>query len=958
MKNSVACLFLVSLFSANGALAESVVLSDIDDLVIKSENNAEVVYTKDGKLYSGAVVQPDEQNRQLTYFYSNGKKHGVAFSRFSDGKMEYEVAYANGKKNGEEVLFYPNGEAQYKVSYKDDIKNGEEIIFYQNGKPQKRCNYENGELNGETYYFDENGDVTKIETYKKGIKNGKEKIIAKNVLLEENQYVDGLLNGTSKKFSTKYLTDEIEFVNGKKEGLHKKYESNGARMETPYKNDKKEGEAKIYYPGGAVSESVVYSNDKRNGVHKKFDLGGKLVFAVNYKDDLKDGIAREFDDKHKLTTVSYYVDDVKLAEVDINKRNDLKNILQSIEDKQLDKYSNKRNLWYKILWLGLNTENPEIIETLEKEMKMYAVDVNDMRIYKRYSGSQFESETKQLFFGLNLLDYAINLEAPGEILQKFINQIADKNSAGDTPLRDAVRLNKTAMVKFLLLNNADLTERDNEGNDILLYAIVTNSPLEMIQDIIRYGADVNTSDGQNQTPLTIAIAQKNVELVKLLLRNNAKIEKRPDGQELLYYAYDKKAQPEMLKVLLDNGQDINSADAEGNNLLLRALKDNNEEVAEFALENNADVNQQNNDGETAVSYVLFNKTAPEIFAAVFDENYDFEHKLQKPNKMVWKILMEQNKLDLLKKTWDKMPDVSSVADENKEIPVMVALNVANNPQLHELALSYIKKIDEKTLWQALISKDFELFTVLLGKQANINAQNDDGDSLLSYMIKNDYERKFLDALQSEDLIINAENKQRQTALDIALAKDNLKDAEYLLEAGANPNRATDGETYITKATPLEEKQVRLLMKYVKNFDTKLPNNESLLMRAVKNLNLPLFEYLSAQKDADFNIKDDNGNSLLLGAADHFAACKNAEDEQLSTDNFITIAKVLLKNGADINLRNGNGETLLIKLAKNCKDSYDALAKFVINNGADTEMKDQYNKKAADYRTNTEATDKK
>ena len=315
--------------------------------------------------------------------------------------------------------------------------------------------------------------------------------------------------------------------------------------------------------------------------------------------------------------------------------------------------------------------------------------------------------------------------------------------------------------------------------------------------------------------------------------------------------------------------------------------------------------------------------------------------------------MEQNRLDLLKKTWDKMPDIRTTVDADGEIPLKVALKAADNPQLHELALSYVDKADDTMVWEALKAKDFELFKDLLSKQANINSKSKEGDSLLIYMVKNDYDQKFSDLLLSEKLNIDTEDSEMNTALDIAIKKNDLKLAEYLLKAGANPDRLINGETYITKATPAQAELVKLLFKYTKHLKTDLPDNESISLRAVKNLNLPLFEYLIANNSLDLDAKDDNGNSLLLSTADYFAQAGDKDDEKQLNDNFLAIAKTLLEKGADINLRNGNGETLLIRIAQNCGDNYDELAKFLIDNGADTGLKDQYNKTAEDYRKQAE-----
>ena len=934
MKNFIAVLFLIGLFSAPDnvyAQAEGtgrkVVLSEAENLVFKTQNGEEIVFDRNGNLYNGAVVLPDEENRQVTYFYENGKKHGVANSKFlSNGKIGFETTYANGKKNGEEILFFFNGNPKYKRTYKDDLLDGEEVLYYQNGKPKRLNHYLNGKLTGVTTYFDENGEIVRTETYKDGMKNGPVKIIKNNTLLEE-----------------------IDFVNDKREGLYKTYSSEGSRREVPYKNDKKEGEGRIFSAHNTIIESVIYSNDKRNGLYQKFSLSGRLISAENYRADVKDGISRYFDAKGKLASVSYYIDGVELAQVQISKRSDLTNIQDAIFDNQLSRYSNKKSLWYKILWLGLNLNSPEILEVLEKEMRMYAADINDINIYKRWSGSMFESENKQLFFGLSPLDYAINVEAPTEVLQKFVNQIEEKNSRGLSPLRDAIRLNKTEMAKFLILNGANLKEKDSEGNDILLYAIINESPDELIQTILNTGARINTQNDVDQTPLTAALAQKNIELVKMLITAGADTKKMPDGQNLLFYAYDKKVPLDIINELLYSGLDINSTDNDGNNLLLKALKNNDEATAMFAIEHGADINQKDNEGETAVSYVLFNKVSPKVSKKIFSMGYNFDEKFEKQNKMLWKVLMEQGKIDMLKEVWDKMPDISSVPDAMGEIPLQVALKGANNPELHKLALSYIKTADDQMVWSALKEKDLSLLRDLLNKNANLNSKNEDGDNMLIYMIKNGYDKQYIDLILSKGADIDAENVKMQTALDIAIQKDDEDMVKYLLEKGANPNREFEGETYLSKAKPSQEKMTLLLLKHTKKLEPTLSGGESLLMRSVKNLNLPLFEALAKQKDADFTVLDDNGNTLLLASADYFENSNAKDDEKVLSKNFKEIVETLLNKGADINARNDNGETLLIKLARHCGAGYDDLAEFLIVKGADIKLKDQLNNTADDYR---------
>lgn len=942
-------LFSITMSVSASVYADDVILSDIKDLTFKTEDGIETVYGKDGKLYSGAVVIPDSEGRKITYIYNEGKKEGVAFSRFGTGKFELEITYAAGYKNGEEIMFYPNNNPMYKKTYKNDILNGEELLFYQNGKPQRKANYVDGKFDGEVHYFDEKGDPIRIETYKQGIKNGKEHIIEDNILREENHYVDGKLEGITKKYGSKYLTDEIEYKDGKRNGIHKIYKEDGSWLEIPYVDDKKQGQGNVYYPDKTLAGTVVYINDMRNGPYKKFSHNGQIIVEENYKNDLKNGISRYLDDKGKLQSVSYYADDVEISSIDINNNDDLKNIQNAFFNKQFDKYSNKRNLWYKILWLVLNTNQPEMLRLLEKEMKMYAANINDMTIYQKYSGNKFEEETQNFYFGLSPLNYATNLELSSEYLQKLINQIEIKNSRGLTPLWDAVRLNKTDMVKYLLLNGADINGVDNHGNNILMYAINEGSSPDIIKNIIKSGIDINAHNNDGQTALVLAINQKDVQTTDILLKSEPNLINRQNEQNILFYAYDKKAPIEIINTLIENGVDINSTDTQGSNLLLNALKNKDDSTALYAIEKGADINQYDQEGENAVSFVLFNEVDPEVIKAVFSKDYDVNHRLAKSGKMLWKILLEQNKLDLLEKVWSKMPDIAAVADENGEIPIRIALHITDNPQLRELALSYIKKADHVIVWDALKNKDIDLFRELISKQADVNAKNEDNEPMLIYMVKNEYSPEFMDIINNQKLNIDETDNQNMTALDYAINKNDLKIIDYLLQSGADPDRTIDGKTYIEKAQPSQFDLVNLLIKHNASLSPSATNDQPMIMLAVKNLNRIVLEKLAKQEDADFDVKDDNGNTLLLSLADYFEDIPQTEDSNILTENFIAMAKILLDKGLDINQQNGNGETLLIKMAKYAGNSYNEITEFLINNGAETKTKDQYGKTAEDYR---------
>lgn len=428
------CIFLTTLFlalsSRSAAYAKSVILADLSSLQFSEENGILAAYTQDRKPFSGAVIQPDAYNRKITYFYKDGLKNGVAISHYPDGKPELQIMYSNGKKNGSEILLSTQGLPVYKRQYQDDILEGEEVLYYTNGKPRQLNVYHNGKLHGECRTFAENGNQTLIVNYSDGHKNGIERIIENNILRQENNYKKGVLDGLSKTYNSKYLEAETVYHNNIREGLSTTYAQDGSYQKIPY------------------------HNDKINGLKKSYTATKVIQAAENYMNNLQHGISRYFSERGNLVQVKMYSNNVLTKQVDIMQYNELKNIYISANKGQLSNFSNRKELWYLILWLGLSTEQENIITTLSKEMKMYAAEISDISIYKKYSGNKFKQYNNELFFGLTPLSYLVNIDASDQLLQYFISQINLKNADGTTALEQAKALNNQRIVNFLLQHKA------------------------------------------------------------------------------------------------------------------------------------------------------------------------------------------------------------------------------------------------------------------------------------------------------------------------------------------------------------------------------------------------------------------------------------------------------------------------------------------------------------------------
>lgn len=932
-----------------------IVLIDKDKLEFKQNGDVEEAYLKEtGALFSGSTQDTDEEGREITYFYRNGRRNGVAVSHFEDGKVELEITYRKGYKSGEEILFYENGYPKYKKNYQKNILNGEEVVFYENGKPERRSLYVNGLLDGETDYFDRNGNLIKIENYRSGKKNGVERIIENNQLIEENYYVDDKKDGTSKKYNHERLLEEISYKNDQRNGISKRYYDNGGWDEIEYVNNKIEGLVTSYYPSKVISAKTSYADNQKNGPSEKYYSVGTLQRADNYKNDVQEGISRTFDESGNLLTVSYYAGGVELAKVDLLNDAEIKKIYDAHKAGKLNNIMANKQLWYPVLWLGISLNSLKIIDELDKTMKMYAANVADLNAYQT-NRNRFAEQNRRLFFGLTPLSYAVNMASPIEVLQKFATSPAAvemENPRGSFALVEAVRLNNYDLVKYLISQKADTTKVYADGNTILLYALKEKVRDAIIAVLLQNGADVNARDTKNQTPLMLALMANNLDWVNLLLDNFADISsKTPNGKTMLSFALENNVSTEILQALLAKGANVNMTDDDGTVVALKAMSLGRFDVVQLFLQNGADVNLKNQNNENLLTYVLENQVDDELVKAIFARNTDFVGNLPKYDKPLWKILAQQKRTDLLTIALQNMGG-GTKADINGEIPVMFAIENQLDRDIEDIIFSALneKEINAhpEFIWKILDNKNPDLWQKIVAKQPDLNIVNADGEYLLHYLIKNDFPLIYLLEIEKNpQLDLQVKDKDGKDALQMAVEKNNLELAQNLVEHGMDVTKPdSNGKQLIETLGMNRDEMTEFLWQNGAQNAVSTVTVDDLLRASIVNFNLKLMQYL-LDKDPNLKDKDQNGDYPQMVVAKAIASHSELSQNEL-LQKTEQVLNLLLQNGIDLNWQNSDGETLLIKIAKVKSKYYPMFAELLIRMGADADKKDQYNKTARDY----------
>lgn len=243
--------------------------------------------------------------------------------------------------------------------------------------------------------------------------------------------------------------------------------------------------------------------------------------------------------------------------------------------------------------------------------------------------------------------------------------------AGSFPLHISAISNNFQIAEMLLMANAHINAR-NEHNETPLFLSCGFGYLEIVNILLTKGANVNLPDKNGITPLMNASRGSHFEIVKLLLLHNADVNTRDlEGNTALHWAakneFRNKYAPAILKILIEKETVINAKNDQGYSALIYAvdsLSDQTEDMLKVLIENGADVNLCSENGDSPLHFAAKHGSEKAVRLLLENGAKQFPNK----RKNMPKHLAKSDSILQLLKQFSNFPSMAPKTDPFQTVP--------------------------------------------------------------------------------------------------------------------------------------------------------------------------------------------------------------------------------------------------------------------------------------------------
>ncbi|XP_018569762.1 uncharacterized protein LOC108909819 [Anoplophora glabripennis] len=482
-----------------------------------------------------------------------------------------------------------------------------------------------------------------------------------------------------------------------------------------------------------------------------------------------------------------------------------------------------------------------------------------------------------------------------------------RNNNANTALHQAAKCRVWDTVKHLVERGAKINVKDNDGYTALHLA-AEYGRLDTVTYLATQGTHLNTATNKGSTPLHLAASCGRLDTVRYLAEHGTDVNaKDNDGKTSLHLAAEH-GNLDVVEYLAAQRANLNVEDSDVSTILQLAAKYREGDTVKCLVERGADINARSNDGSTAL-HLISGYDRLSTVTYLVEHGADVNVKDNDGNTPIH-LAAKCGRLDTVKYLITRGSHLNACTNKNST-PLHLGTKYGRWDTVRYLVEHgtgvNVKDNDGKTsLHLAAEYGRLDIVKYLIAQGAHLNDGTNDGKTVLHLAAKHQ-KWDAVKCLVEHGVNINVKDYDGNTILHLAADCDKLDVVKYVVEHGANINvRANDGSAAL-----------HLVAGYNRLNTGKCDTSQR---SAAEYDRLNTADYLM-EHGADINVKDNDGNTVL-----HLAA----EFGRLDT------VKYLLAQGATVDVRNNNGWTVLHLSA-----GYDRLnaVKCFVEHGADVNAKD-------------------
>ncbi|ORX49634.1 ankyrin [Piromyces finnis] len=548
---------------------------------------------------------------------------------------------------------------------------------------------------------------------------------------------------------------------------------------------------------------------------------------------------------------------------------------------------------------------------------IYAVRNQNMNIIQYLVESGADVNYK-LCFNSPLLESIVSSNE--NIIKYLIDVGADvnvTNKDGESPLDLAIKNNMEGIINYLIYHKAKIDP------NALIEASRTNN-LNIVKYLIDNGADIKTSN----TPLNLAIQNRNEAMVKYLIYCGADVNKSENLLPLVIAINNNDER--FVKLLIQCGADINM-DGGGyfvNIPLVCAVKNNNENLSRYLIQCGADINRCRQMYETPLIYAIQNENE-NLIRFLVDSGANIEKE----------GINGQHGANI-----DKSDALICAIDNGNDTIARYLIHQGANININD-------NNNGTPLCHAVQNGQMKLVKYLIENQADINQVTRDGEKTAISFAAIHGDENIIRYLIDKGSHINGE-RCRFTPLYYAIQHQNLNSIALLLDCGANINILKGGQTHLLTAIKTKnERMIKYLIDHGANVNQCDINDLTPLSCAIG-----LTDHYNRYYGFDDRSKDDDESAISFerkkerivkylidhGADVHQDNGAVAPIIKAIDNGNIEIISYLIKHGVDINKKNyKSDDDTSYPLIRAIQGNNEKIVKFLISCGANVNQRMRY-----------------